>query len=212
MQNVGSGRIYMQSTTILALVFLCNLGALGQSNLATAANSTPPIRNDLNATLADLMRTAPATDQDLAGLHLGGKIEWLTFWRRDAAHKAQIAEAVRRNLEGAVPNLTRDAQSSHGSISSTFKLYNDLSVVCESLDSLLPPGSRKKNAEFTALSNDLSDLNRLREEISYHIQQTAAVLESKNPDLVSSTGRPKKIIVDDDTPEKTSPKKRRSRQ
>jgi len=82
-------------------------------------------------------------------------------------------------------------------------------VVCESLDSLLRPGSREGKTELTAVGNDLSDLNRLREELSSYIQQTAASMESKNAQLVSSAGRsPKRVIVDDNIPEKPSPKKR----
>ena len=121
-----------------------------------------------------------------------------------------MAEALRRNLQFAVPNLIHDTQASGGSISTTFKLYIDLTVVCESLDSLLPPGSRESKTELIALSNDLSDMNRLREELSSYIQQTAASIESKNPQLLSSAGRsPKRVIVDDTIPEKPSPKKRR---
>ena len=52
-------------------------------------------------------------------------------------------------------------------------------------------------------------MNRLREELSSYIQQTAASMESKNAQLVSSAGRsPKKVIVDDNIPEKPSPRKR----
>jgi hypothetical protein len=117
---------------------------------------------------------------------------------------------LRRNLQFAVPDLIHDAQASGGSISTTFKLYKDLTVVCESLDSLVPPGSREGKTELTALSNDLSDMNRLREELSSYIQRTAASMESKNAQLVSSAGRsPKRVIVDDNTPENPSPKKRR---
>jgi hypothetical protein len=102
--------------------------------------------------------------------------------------------------------LIHDAQASGGSISTTFKLYKDLTVVCESLDSLLPPGSREGKTELTALSNDLSDMNRLREELSSYIQQTATSMDQ----LVSSAGRsPKRVIVDDNIPEKPSPRKRR---
>ena len=53
-------------------------------------------------------------------------------------------------------------------------------------------------------------MNRLREELSSYIQQTAASMESKNAQLVSSAGgSPKRVIVDDNIPEKLLPKKRR---
>ena len=194
-------------TTVLVFVFSATLSA--QTRLVAANNPPQPVR-DLNSSLAELTRVAPATDQDLGGLHSqGGKLHWVAFWRRDSAHKAQITTALRRNLRFAVPNLIHDAQTSGGSISTTFKLYNDLSIVCESLDSLLPPGSRADKAEFSALTNDLADMNRIRENISSYIQQAATSLESKHPELVASAGRfPKRIIIDDNVPDKPARKRR----
>jgi hypothetical protein len=193
-----------QRRSIATIAFAClfTLSLHGQSG------SLPPAR-DLNATLAELTRIAGATDQDLEGLHLGGKTRWLTFWRRDSAHKEQIAAALRRNLQSAVPTLVRDTQASGGSISATFKLYNDLSVVCESMRSLVQQSAGGGKGEEVSLSNDLSDLNRVREELSGHIQQTAARLESMHPELVSAAGKPKKIIIDDDVPQKPRARKRK---
>ena len=156
------------------------------------------------------MRAAPATSQDLMDLQQqGGRLRRVTFWRGNNAQKAKMTAALRRNVQFAVPDLIHDAQASGGSISTTFKLYRDLTVVCESLDSLIPPGSTEGKTELAALSNDLSDMNRLREELSAYIQRTAASMESKNAQLVPSAGRsPKRVIVDDNIPEKPSPKKR----
>ncbi len=196
-------------TTVFVLVFSISLFA--QSRPAAASTSASSGARDLNATLVELMRAAPATNQDLGELqHPGGRLQWVTFWQGDKAQKAQMTAALRRNLQFAVPNLIHDAQTSGGSISTTFALYKDLTVVCESLDSLFPSGSRKGNHELRALSDDISDMNRLKEELSSYIQRTAASLESKNPQLVSSVGTPvKRIVVDDTIPEKPSPRKRR---
>ena len=198
---------------VFAVVFVlvCGAGVFGQSKPAAASTSASPAARDLNSILVELMRAAPATNQDLADLqHPGGRLRWVTFWQGETAHKAQMTAALRRNLQFAVPNLIHDAQASGGSISTTFELYKDLTVVCESLDSLLPPGSRKGNHEFRALSNDISDMHRLREELSSYIQRTAASMDGKNSQLVSSAPPPvKRIIVDDTIPEKPSPKKRR---
>jgi hypothetical protein len=118
-----------------------------------------------------------------------------------------MTAALRRNLQFAVPDLIHDAKASGGSISTTFKLYKDLTLVCESLDSLLPPDSQDGKTELTALRNDVSDMNRLREELSSYIEQTATSMDAQ---LVSSAGRsPKRVIVDDNIPEKPSPRKRR---
>jgi len=195
---------------VMVFVLVFSIGLCAQSGPAAVSTSPSLVARDLNTTLAELTRAAPATSQDLTNLQQqGGRLHWVTFWQGDKAQKARMTAALRRNLQFAVPDLIHDAQASGGSISTTFKLYKDLTVVCESLDSLLPPGSREGKTDLT-LSNDLSDMNRLREELSSHIQQTAASMESKNAQLVSSAGRsPKKIIVDDNIPEKPSPKKRR---
>jgi hypothetical protein len=195
-------------TTVFVPVF--SIGLFAQSQPSAASTPTSPVPRDLNATLAELMRAAPATNQDLAKLQQpGGTLHWVTFWRGEKAQKAEMTAALRRNLQFAVPDLIHDAQASGGSISTTFKLYKDLTVVCESMDSLLPSSSREGKAELTALSNDLADMNRLSEELSSYIQQTAASIESKRPQPLSSASRsPKKVIVDDNIPEKPSPRKR----
>jgi hypothetical protein len=186
-------------TSILVLVF----------SLALSAQTNPlmPVPTpDLNKSLADLMHVAPLTSQDLSSVH-GGKLHWVTFWHRDSAHAGQVAASVRRNLQFAVPNLVHDTQMSGGSISTTFKLYKDLNLVCESLDSLVSGNSHGKNGS-TALSNDLAEMNRIKEDLSAYIQQTAASLESKHPELLSASAYPKKIIIDDNVPEKPRSKKR----
>ena len=196
---------------VMVFVLVFSIGLVAQSRSAAVSPSPSPVARDLNTTLAELMRASPATSQDLTDLqHQGGRLHRVTFWRGDKVQKAKLTTALRRNLQFAVPELIHDAQASGGSISTTFKLYRDLTVVCDSLDSLLPPGSREGKTELTALSNDISDMNRLREELSSYIQQTAASMESKNAQLVSSAGRsPKRVIVDDNIPEKPLPRKRR---
>ena len=207
MTTTMARRAYWGVLTML-FVPVFSLGLFAQSRPAAASS----MARDLNSILAESLRVAPATDQDLSILQQqGGRLHRVTFWRSDKTHKVQMTTALRRNLEFAVPNLVHDAQAAGGSVSTTFALYKDLTVVCESLDSLLPPSSREGNKELAALSNDVSDMNRLRDELSSYIQQTAASIEGKNPRLSSSANRPvKRIIVDDTVPEKPSPKKRHS--
>jgi len=192
---------------VMVSVLVFSIGLFAQS---PASVSTPPspVARDLNATLAELVRVAPATSQDLTDLQQhGSRLHWVTFWQGDKARKAKMTAALRRNLQFAVPDLIHDAKASGGSISTTFKLYKDLTLVCESLDSLLPPDSQDGKTELTALRNDVSDMNRLREELSSYIEQTATSMDAQ---LVSSAGRsPKRVIVDDNIPEKASPRKRR---
>lgn len=196
---------------VMVFVIVFSVGLFAQSRSAAVSPSPSPAAHDLNTILAELLRASPATSQDLTDLQQpGGMLHRVTFWRGDNGQKAKMTAALRRNLQFAVPDLIHNAQASGGSISTTFKLYEDLTVVCESLDSLLPPASRE-GKELKALSNDISDMNRLKEELSSYIKQTAAAMESKNAQLVSSAGRaPKKVIVDDTIPEKPSPTKRHS--
>lgn len=195
----------------VVFVFAFSRGLFAQSGLAAVSPSHSPVARDLNTILAELMRASPATSQDLTDLQQpGGMLHRVAFWRGGKVQNTKMTAALRRNLQFAVPDLIHDAQVSGGSISTTFKLYEDLTVVSESLDSLLPTGSREGKGELTALTNDISDMNRLRQELSSYIQQTAAAMESKNAQLVSSAGRsPKKVIVDDNIPERPSPAKRR---
>lgn len=205
-----TNRLAHWSLLVTFFVFVFSMGMFAQSKSAAVSPSPSPGARDLNTILAELMRASPATSQDLTDLQQqGGMLHRVTFWRGDNAQKAKMTAALRRNLQSAVPDLIHDAQASGGSISTTFKLYEDLTVVCESLDSLLPSGSRE-GKELTALSNDISDMNRLKDELSSYIKHTAAAMESRNAQLVSSAGRaPKKVIVDDTLPEKPSPAKRR---
>jgi len=209
----------MRTTTCLArwsffvtvFVLVCSNGSFAQSRPAAGSSSAAPVARDLNSILAELMRTSPATSQDLTDLEQpGGMLHRVTFWRGENTQKTKMISALRRNLRSAVPDLIHDAQGSGGSISTTFKLYKDLTVVCESLDSLLPTGSRENKGELKALSNDISDMNRLTEELSVYIQQTAASMDSRNAQLASAGRLPKKVIVDDTIPEKPSAAKRRS--
>jgi len=193
---------------IMVPVLVFSVGLFAQSRPAAVSTTPSQVARDLNTTLAELMRAAPATSQDLTNLHQQGKLHRVVFWQGD--QKAKMTAALRRNLQFAVPELIHNAQASGGSISTTFKLYRDLTVVCESMDSLLPAGSRDGKTEATALSSDLSEMNRIREELASYIQQTAVSMDSKSAQLASPSRLPKKVIVDDNVPEKPSPRKRRA--
>src|SRR5260370_15067867 len=149
--RLDKGVCFMTTTTrgaywvVVAMVFVLvfSIGLIAQTRPAAASTSPSPVARDLNTTLAELMRASPATSQDLTNLQQqGGRLHRVIFWRGDKAQKAKMTAALRRNLQFAVPDLIHDAQASGGSISKTFKLYNNLTGVCQSLDSLLPPRSR----------------------------------------------------------------------
>ena len=199
-------------------------------------------RMDLNTALIDLDRVSQATQSDIANMHVE---KWKSGWKpgfmKGNSHQAeaqQAATSLQRNLAYALPGLIHDVQNSRGSLSATFKLYDDVSLVCEAVDSLInaSEAAGKKN-EAAPLGDDYSALTRIRRSLSAYIQQASASWEmhgkapyaalsapvQQSQRTTSSAARPaaqsstqivndqgvKKIIVDDTIPEKKpAPKKK----
>ena len=183
-----------------------------------ASTAAAPERPNLDGTMFDLQRITVATDSDIADLDIDKwKSGWRTAWLKNGSRKhqaEQVAESLRRNLKDAVPGLITDVQSSRGSVSATFKLYNDLNVVVESLDSLIEATrSHGKKGETGPLANDYAALGRVRQDLSSYIQQTAASLEPRmkvpgSTPPSSSTHLPKKVVIDDNAPNSKPVKKK----
>lgn len=192
---------------------------------------------DLSSTLTELDRVSRATQNDIQNLHVEKwKSGWKSGFRKDGTHRDQAQQAagsLQRNLSGALPGLIHDVQSSRGGISATFKLYDDVSLVCEALDSLISSSEAAgKKSDATPLVDDYSALTRVRRALSNYIQQSASAWEtggkkpyasfttpsqpsqqmnsSSSTQVVTDQGV-KKIIVDDTVPEKKTapaPKKK----
>jgi hypothetical protein len=188
-------------------------------NPAAGCTAAAPERPTLDATLFDLQRITVATDSDLADLDIDKwRAGWRSAWLKSGARKreaGQVADSLRRNLKDAMPDLITGVQNSHGSVSATFKLYNDLSVVVESLDSVIEATrSYGKKGESGPLANDYAALGRLRQDLSSYIQQTAASLEPRMrvpgsaPASSSTAQLPKKIVIDDNAPRSKPVKKK----
>ncbi len=224
--------------SILAFLFstfVLTVTLFGQSRTAkprpTQAQTSASIpaatggHRDLSASLADLDRVSQATDSDIANLHVD---KWGPGWTKtilrskdqNQQQAQQVAASLQRNLRGAMPGLIHDVQNARGSLSTTFKLYDNLSVVCEALDLLITAAEAKgKKEESAPLNEDYNALIRLRREFSNYIQAGTVALETKGklPAYTGSTssgrsgsgsqtvtgpGGVKRIIVDDAIPEK----------
>lgn len=223
------------STTFLSLSICVsgpNLAAQSRSAQHMQLVAAGPTRTDLNATLIELDRVSQATQSDIASMHVEKwKSGWKTGFLKDGSHKDQAQQAARslqRNLANALPGLIHDVQSSRGSISATFKLYDDVSLVCEAVDSLISASEAagKKN-DAAPLGDDFSALARIRRSLAGYIQQSAASLETKGkmpyaafsspttqapqmtsssaPQVITDNQGVKKIIIDDTVPEKKQP-------
>ena len=192
----------------LSLPLACQ--SRGRTQMAAA-----PARTDLTSMLLDLDRTTGATLTDISHLHIDRwKGGWKTGFTTSSSHKDHAEEAaasLQRNLKGPLPEMIRDALSSHGNLAPTFKVYEDLSLVCETLDTLLLGaeqfGNRKD--EYDPLATDFNNLARLRRGLGAYIMQRAAAADngsggggtpaSFNTFVEPAAGdMPRKIIIDND--------------
>jgi hypothetical protein len=169
----------------LAAIVVISLGFAFGSNLPAqqrGAQRTQVMssgRTDLNTALIDLERVSQATQVDIASMHVE---KWKAGFLKGDSHKDQAQQAagsLQRNLRNALPELIHDVQNSRGSMSTTFKLYDDVSLVCEAVDSLInaSEAAGKKN-DAAPLVDDYSALTRVRRSLSAYIQQASAQWET----------------------------------
>lgn len=165
---------------ITVLVFALGAGSAGQSKGTGPASAAAPAQAtprppDVNATLADLKQAAEDMQKDLAKLRVNK-------WGKNADGKEveQAVLSLQRNLARALPELVAQVQSSHGSVAATFKLYDDLSILCETLDPLVTATEAYgKKEEYGPLADDFSRLAAIRRRLSAYIEARAAFIETR---------------------------------
>lgn len=230
----------LATAAIITLSFTMSLGlnvaAQSRGAQRTQVALAGSGHTDLNTTLIDLDRVSQATQSDIANMHVEKwKAGWKSGFLKDGAHKdqaQQAANSLQRNLANALPGLIHEVQSSRGGLSATFKLYDDVSLVCEAVDSLISASEIEgKKAEAATLTDDYSAMARIRRSLSNYIQQSSAAMESRGVKTYAAVAAPapqktvvaaapqrvaaapaapqivmdqgvKKIIVDDTVPEK----------
>jgi len=169
----------------------------------------------IDSTLADLERISAATDSDIANLKTDKKgFNWKTswmFWHKETHSQGEhVATSLQRNLHDAMPGLIHDARNSPGNFTATFRLYNNLSVVCELLDSLVESTKGGKKDGDAALSADSAAMGRIRQDIATYVEQMANALDRNKAPLgwspsapatsTANNGKTKKIVIDDTIP------------
>lgn len=215
----------MKTSLAAIVIFALGLPLAAQQRGRT---QVAPVRTDLTSMLLELDRTSAATFTDISHTHIerwkGG---WKSGFTTSSSHKNHAEEAalsLERNLKGPLPEMIRDALNAHGNLAPTFKVYEDLSLVCETLDTLLMAteeyGNRKE--EYEPLAIDFNQLTRLRRGLGSYIMQRAAAADNGGAGAgspaafnvyssdSSPTDMPRKIIIDnDDSPaKKPEPKKK----
>jgi hypothetical protein len=176
-----------------ASCFTVNLAAQSRAPHTRPFAAAGP--TDLNTTLINLDRVSQAMQDDIARL---GVEKWRSGWKtgfiKGSSHKEQAQQAagsLQRNLANAMPGLIHDVQSSRGGIAATFRLYDDVSLVCETLDSLITASEAagKKN-DASPLVEDYSALTRIRRSLSNYIQQSASTWETRGRMPVATFSTP----------------------
>lgn len=190
------------------LRFAMLMVSLSVAGMAQSRNQAGNGRMDLTSALLELDRTAAATNSDISHLQIekwkGG---WKTGFTTNSSHKnqaAEVAQSLQRNLHGALPDLIRNALNSRGGLFATFKVYEDVNLVCQSLDSLAATAQEYgKKEEYAPLAGDYNNLVKLRRVLSTYIQQRAAAADGMNGTSSDFTSPgdgglgPRKIVVDD---------------
>jgi hypothetical protein len=211
--------------TFLAAVCVVSMSlTLSAQSRGRTQSGAAPIRTDLTSMLLDLDRASAATLTDVSHLHIerwkGG---WKTGFTTSSSHRNHAADAagsLQRNLKGPLPDIIREALNSRGALAPTFKVYEDLGLVCETLDTLVIAAEQYGNRkdEYEPLAIDFTALTRLRRGLSSYILQRAsaadggmvgggspAAFTAFSSEPLATTGEmPRKIIIDDDAP---APKK-----
>jgi hypothetical protein len=165
---------------VAVLVFALSAGSAGQSRNTGLATSAAPAQAtpglpDVNATLADLKQAAEDTQNDLAKLRIN---KWGKNTDGKEAEKTVLS--LQRNLAGALPELVTQVRNSHGSVAASFKLYDDLSVLCETLDPLVAATETYgKKEEYGPLADDFSRLTTIRRRLAAYVEARAAFIETR---------------------------------
>jgi hypothetical protein len=171
------------AVTLLSCSFIYGANLSAQARGAQRTQTADSGRMDLNTALISLDRVSQATQSDIANLHVENwKSGWKSGFLKSGSHQAeaqQAATSLQRNLRYALPELIHNVQNSRGSMSATFKLYDDVSLVCEAVDSLINASEAAgRKSEAAQLVDDYSALARVRRSLSAYIQQASAQWEN----------------------------------
>jgi hypothetical protein len=183
MKNRLAAKILISAAAILVMMFALGYNLSAQARGAQR-KSADTGHTDLNTALINLDRVSQATQNDIANMHVESwKSGWKPgFMKGGSSHQAeaqQAATSLQRNLRYALPELVHNVQNSRGSMSTTFKLYDDVSLVCEAVDSLINASEASgKKSEAAPLLDDYAALAKVRRSISAYIQQATAQWEN----------------------------------
>lgn len=200
----------MKIASIVAALLLSSLASTAQSG--PAKPSIPPA---LSAIISDVQLTSSSTNTDLGRLQIDK-------WKIDGSQRQQmqqVAVSLKRNIASAIPGLISDVQAAPDSVSKSFKLYHNINVVYEFLNSLTEAaGAYGRKEEYDPLAADVAALDKVRQNLSSYLEQSTVALETQLSQTKAALAKaqtpppakvpPKKIIVDNGATAKKTTKKK----
>ena len=182
---------------------------------ATVPATLPAPAANISAMLGRLDQISQSMQINLAKLRI-------ERWKTDSSTKAQAAgnvTSLQRNLSAALPNVVGEVRNDPANLTSGLKLYRNVNALYEVLSSVTEyAGAFGSKDDYRSLGTDASNLDDARRLLADQLESLASVKESQIEQLrnqaiatqtISPAGAPKKIIVDDNTPAKKAPKKKK---
>ena len=222
----------MKRTLLLSpgLYLTCIAAALAQSgpvSVASAANSGQgqPVSyasvTQLNGLLSQIEAASKNTQDDLSKLRI-------EKWKASGSEKKEAlgnVDSIKRNLQGALPEIISQLRNAPEDLSATFKLYRNLDALYDVLNNVAEmAGAFGSKDDLQSVSNDISTFEGSRKQLAERIENLSSSKEQELTRLRSQlktlqaqveAAPPKKIVVDDTEPPKkpaakkkpTTPKK-----
>jgi len=180
------------------------------ANSAPAGMARPVV--DVNSLLARIEQTASAASLEIAQLRI-------EKWKGDKSFKQQSqenADLLLRNLTAALPTIVSAVRRSPNDFTASFKLYRNLGALYDVMASLAESaGAYGPKNDFEALANQASSLDAARRVMGDRLENLAAQKDAEIARLrsqlrlpPSGATAPKRIVVDDTAPKRSTKKKK----
>jgi hypothetical protein len=177
---------------------------------AQAVPTAAPVAMPSDPLLGPLEQASLATLQDLGALRIDK-------WKTDGQSKETLQEqsnALQRNLAAALPELVKQVRAHPEDLAASFKLYRNLNALYDVLAPLAEAAGRVgPSSDYQSLAQDASAFDRARRAFADHMEAEAAARDAELARLralvapAPKPAAPKKIIIDDTRPAKSTKKK-----
>ncbi len=197
-----------------ALFAVAVLSATFCPSQVAAPNSAPPMPYALSQALTDLDQVAQSAVRNLDSVRVDK-------WKTDGRNKDQVRDniqSLQRNLNAALPTLVQQVRQNPASVAALVKLYRNMNAVYDVLATVTEnTGAFGSKDDYRVLATDTANWENVRRTVAEELELLAANQDAlvvrlrtqpKPQPAAASNGVPARVIVDDVTPAKKTPKKK----